>query len=319
MLKTFQIGDFTISEFIDVDAYCRNSGLLDFKMEELSDFSLESTQEESEITGKGGRVIGKKKKNKKVSGSGTSGLISPGLMRAQTGGEIKYGETKVKRAETKPVSGKKGTIVTDAVAVGTEGAEIGEIKLFGTGGVLVGVYQQGTTVTDETFIYEPETKTITLPDNDEVTAGLNAVYSYERVVTATVINNPSDKFSTVRELWVHCEATDKCDVTYAADICIPRADFKGDFTLDLGGDQATHNFSFDVLPDFCNKADSDNDFYRVFIYTDELLSGKDGDANGCGGVPGGITGEIGGGSSGGSGTHDDVFATDDEVKNVFGD
>lgn len=318
-MKTFQIGDFTISEFIDVDAYCRNSGLLDFTMEELSDFSLDSTQEESEITGKGGRVIGKKKKNKKVSGSGTSGLISPGLMRAQTGGDIKYGEVKVKRAETKPVSGRNGTIVTDAVAVGTEGAEIGEIKLFGTGGILVGVYQQGTTVTAETFTYDPETQTITLPDNEEVTAGLNAIYSYERKVTATVINNPSDKFSSVRELWVHCEATDKCDVTYAADICIPRADFKGDFTLDFGGDQTTHNFSFDALPDFCGKADSDNDFYRVFIYTDELLSGKDGDANGCGGVPGDITGEVGGGSSGGSGDHEDVFATEDEVKDVFSD
>lgn len=318
-MKTFQIGDFTISEFIDVDAYCRNSGLLDFKMEELSEFSLESTQEESEITGKGGRVIGKKKKNKKVSGSGTSGLISPGLMRAQTGGEIKYGETKVKRAETKSVSGSGATIVTDAVAVGTPGAEIGEIKLFGTGGVLKAVFKQGTVVSADEFSYDPATKTISLPSSTDIEAGMNAVYSYVRVVTATVINNPSDKFSTVRELWVHCEATDKCDVTYAADICIPRADFKGDFTLDLGGDQATHNFSFDVLPDFCNKADSDNDFYRVFIYTDELLSGRDGDANGCGGVPGGITGENGGSTSGGTNTHKDVFATEDEVKGVFSD
>lgn len=313
-MKTFQIGDFTISEFSEVDAYCRNSGLLDFKMEELSDFSLESTQEESEITGKGGRVIGKKKKNKKVAGSGTSGLISPGLMRAQTGGEIKYGETRVKRAELKTVSGKRGTIVTDAVAVGTEGAEIGEIKMYGIGGVLVGVYKQGTTVTAETFTYDPATKTITLPDNDEITSGLSALYSYDRVVTATVINNPSDKFSSVRELWVHCEATDKCDVTYAADIYIPRADFKGDFTLDLGGEQTTHNFSFDALPDFCAKGDNDNDFYRVIIYTDDLLSGKDGDANGCGGVPGSITGGIGGGSTGGAG---DNFATDDEVRDVF--
>ncbi len=301
-MKTFQVGDFNITEFVDVEAYFRNSGLLDYRLEDLTDFSLNATQEETNITGRGGRIIGKKKKNKAVSGSGTSGLISPGLLRTQTGGDIRYGETKVKRAETKIVSGKGSTIVTDAVAAGTAGAEIGEIKLFGAGGTLVGVYKQGTTATTDMFSYDPATKTITLPDSNDIEAGLSAVYAYERVVTATVINDPSDKFSQVRELWVHCFATDQCDNTYCADIYIPRADFKGDFDLDLGGDQTTHNFSFDALPDFCNKDGLDNDLFKVFIYTDENLTG---------GSSGGTA------TPGGSSAHEDVFATEEEVKDVF--
>lgn len=303
-----QIGDFTITEFVDVAAYFRNSGLLDYRLEDLQDFTLNSSQEESEITGKNGRPIGKKKKFKRASGSGTSGLISPGLMHTQTGGDIKYGKVKVKREESKPASGKGTTIVTDAVAVGTKGKEIGQIKLFGKGGMLVGVYEQGTTVSEDKFSYDPTTKTISLPNNNNITAGLRVVYAYDREVTATTINNPSDKFSKTRELWVHCYAKDHCDTIYRADLYIPRADFKGDFDTDLGGDQTTHNFSFDALPDFCN-LDGDNDLYKWFIYVDDEVPIESGE-------------DYAGGSAANSGigdNHNDVFATDDEVKNVFGD
>ena len=63
-MKEIRIGDFTITEFVDVETYFRNTGLLDYRLEDLQDFNLEATQEEANITGRGGRVIGKKKKNK---------------------------------------------------------------------------------------------------------------------------------------------------------------------------------------------------------------------------------------------------------------
>lgn len=267
-MKQIRIGDFTIAEFVDVETYFRNTGLLDYRLEDLQDFTLNATQEDSNITGRGGRVIGKKKKNKSASGSGTSGVISPGLFRTQTGGDIKYGETLVKRAETKVVSGKSTTVITDAVAVGTEGEEIGEIKLFVTGGRQVASFKQGVSATKDTFSYDPETKTITLPDSDDIEAGMSVVYAYKKKVNATVMNNPSNKFSEVREMWVHCFATDTCDNVYCADIYIPRADFKGDFSFGLGGDQVTHNFSFDALPDFCNLG-GDDDLFKIFVYTDD--------------------------------------------------
>lgn len=307
-----QIGDFTITEFVDVAVYCRNSGILDYLLEDLTDFSLNSTQEDADITGRNGRKIGKKKKAKSAEGSGTSGFVSPGLLHTQTGGEIKYGKFKVKREESKPISGKGTTIITDAKAIGAEGKEIGRIKVFGKGGMLVGVYEQGTVVSDENFSYDPTTKTISLPNNDDIEAGMKAVYGYEREITGTNINNPSDKFSKTRELWVHCYATDQCDTVYRADCHIPRADFKGDFDMDLGGDQVSHPFSFDCLPDFC-AGDGDNNLYEWFFYTDEEVP-IDSDADECGLSDGGSAG-----NPGGTGIHEDVFATKDEVKSVFGD
>lgn len=308
-----QVGDFTITEFVDIAAYMRGSGLLDYLLEDLTDFTLNSTQEESEITGRNGRPIGKKKKFKKVDGSGTSGLISPGLMHTQTGGEIKYGKVKVKREETKPVSGKGTTIVTDAVAVGTAGQEIGQIKLFDKGGILVGVYEQGTVVSDEKFSYDPATKTISLPDNDNIEAGMRVLYAYEREVTATTINNPADKFSKTRELWIHCYAKDHCDTIYRADCHIPRADFKGDFELDLGGDQTTHNFSFDALPDFCN-VDGENNSYEWYIYVDDEIPIDSDEGVYNSSMTGGGSSNIGGNTGGSGGGN---IATDDEVKDIF--
>lgn len=267
-MAKIRIGDFTITEFVDVELYYRETGLLDCRLEELQDFTLNATQEDSPITGRGGRVIGKKKKNKSASGSGTSGVISPGLMKAQTGGDIKYGKFKVKKAETKECSGKGTTIVTDFTAVGTEGKEIGEIKVFTNGGGLVGTYNQGVSATETTFSYDPSTKTITLPEANEIVSGLSIVYSYEREVDATAINNPANKFSETREMWIHCFAKNTCDTIYCADIYIPRADLKGDFDLDLGGDQVTHKFSFDALPDFCNRSE-DDDLFKIFVYTED--------------------------------------------------
>ncbi len=272
-MNAVRIGDFMISEFVDVEAYFRNTGLLDYRLEDLTDFSLDATQEKANITGRNGRIIGKKKKNKAVSGSGTSGVVSPGLFRTQTGGNITYGDALVKRVETKTCAGKGTTITTDSPAVGDAGNEIGIIQVFTDGGRRVAVFEQGTAASDDKFSYNPTTKTITLPNDDAIVSGMSIVYAYKRAVTATIMNDPADKFSEVRELWIHCFATDSCDNKYCADIYIPRADFKGDFTLDLGGDQTTHNFSFEALPDFC-KTDGDNDLFKVFVYTEDTLTGS---------------------------------------------
>lgn len=296
-MKTLQIGDFTYSEFTDVDVYHLGSGYLDFTLEELQNFDLNHTQEDSEIKGRGGRVIGKKKKSKALTGSGASGLISPGLLKVQTGGDIKYGNFKVKKAEAKIVNGN--TIVIDHEALGEPGAEIGEIQLFSAGGYLRATFEQGVEAEGDKFSYNPATKTITLPDSEDIKNGMKARYSYERAITGTRINDPSDKFSEAREMWIHCFATDQCDNKYYADIHIFRADFKGDFDFSFGDDQTSHNFSFDALPDFCNNGTLDNDLFETFVYTDDELEN--------GGGVGGLT------------THEDVFATEDEVKGVFSD
>lgn len=266
-----QINDFTITEYVDFEAYIRNTGELDFRLEELQNFTINATQEKNDLTGKNGRVIGSIKKNKKITGEGTHGTISAGLMKVQTGGDITTGAVNVRKSELKVVSGT--TVTTDAAAVGTAGSEIGVIKVLASNGVVTATYQQATTADATHFAYAPATKTITLPTEDStavIANGTKIVYAYERSVQGTKISNPSDKFSEVREIWIHCFGKDSCDNEYYAAIRIPRADFSGDFSLAVGGDQTVHNFSFDGMADTCNPTNSD--LFDLIIYTDDTTS-----------------------------------------------
>lgn len=262
-----QINDFTITEFIDFEAYLRGNGMLDFRLEDLQNFTLNATQDKTALTGKNGRTIGYKKQNKAITGEGTYGMISAGLMKTQTGGEITSGTYKVKKSELKVVSG--ATLTTDAKAVGTAGAEIAYLKVLADNGSVSATYEQATTADATHFSYDPETKTITLPtDTSAVIAdGTKVIYAYERDVDGTKVTNPSDTFSEVREVWIHCFGTDACDNEYFAAIYIPRADFSGEFSLELGGDQTVHNFSLDGMTDLCNPS-AGNNLFELIIYTD---------------------------------------------------
>ncbi len=264
-----KINDFTITEFIDLDAFSRTTGILEFNLEQLTDLTVTASQEVTEVNGKNGTIIQRKKRNKSVTGTGTHALISAPLMAAQTGGEVENGTFTVRKSETKVVSG--ATVVTDAVATGTAGAEIGAIKTLNSVGATDNTYTQGATADATHFAYDPETKTITLPV-DNATAviadGTTIVYAYDRTVSGTRVKNPADKFSKTMELWIHCFGTDACDNEYYADIHIPRADIDGNFDLALASDQTVQNFSFTSLPDLCNTA-AGSDLYELIIYTDE--------------------------------------------------
>lgn len=268
-MATVQINDFTITEFVNFEAYMRDTGMLDFRLEELQDFTVDATQDKTELKGKNGRVIGYKKQNKKLTGKGTYGMISAGLMKTQTGGDMVSGKHKVKKSELKVVSGT--TLITDAVATGTEGSEIGYIKELAANGAVTNVYEQSTVADETHFAYSATTKTITLPvkaSKGVIADGTKVVYAYEREVEATKITNPSDKFSEVREVWVHCFGTDACDNEYYIAIRIPRADFSGEFSINIGGDQTVQNFSFDAMADLCNPVGDGADLFDVIIYTD---------------------------------------------------
>lgn len=264
-----KIGDFTMNEYTDFEVYHRTGdGALDFKLSDLQNLTLNATQEKTELTGKNGRIIGYKKHNKALSGEGTSGIISAGLMAAQTGGETVQGKHIIKKSEIRTVAG--GSVITNATAIGTAGAEIGTIRVLNDIGAVEQTFKQATTVDSTHFSYDPASKKISLPVDSStpvIADGKTIEYAYNREVDGTKITDPSDKYSQVREIWIHGFGTDACDNEYYAAIYIPRADFSGEFSLELGGDQTVHNFSFDALADLCAKNGSSN-LFELVIYTD---------------------------------------------------
>lgn len=268
------INDYTITEFLDFEAYFRNTGMLDFKLEELQDFNLDANQDKEALTGKNGRVIGYKKKNKKISGNGTYGMVSAGLMKVQTGGEITSGYYEIKKSELAVVKG--ATITTEATAIGTVGKEVGYIKQLSVNGAVIATYEQAATADSTHFAYDPDTKKITLPvdgGNGVIPDGSKVIFAYTRKVSGTKVTDPSDKYSETREVWIHCFGKDACDNEFFIAIYIPRADFNGDFSLGLGGDQVVHNFSFDGMPDICAATSGiGSNLFELIVYTDETTN-----------------------------------------------
>lgn len=246
------IDKFTITSYDQLTGFDKNAGSLEMIMDELDDFKLSQEEEKTEITGKNGRVIGSLKKNKKVTGSGTNGMLSGGALIAMLGADIEDGIHQIKYTDTITVNGNKG--VTTEVAVGTVGDEIGTIYVrdknnaYISGGKKL-TQTSGIPATGE-FSYDPSTKEITFFDGD-IADGVEVIAFYTAEVEGKKISNDAEKYSKVLQVFIDVTCQDGCDNIFHGQFIINRADFSGTFDLIGGSDPATQSFEFTSLPNLC--------------------------------------------------------------------
>ena len=246
------IDKFTITSYDQITCFDRINGSLEMILDELTDFTLSQEEEKSDITGKGGRTIGSLKKNKKVTGKGTNGMLSGGALAAMLGSDIEDGEYTIRYTDTIIVSSNEGT--TTETAVGTVGNEIGTIyvrdenKAYISGGKKL-TQTSGVPKTGE-FSYEPSTKKITF-FADDVASGTEVIAFYDAKVTGKKITNDADNYSKTLSAFIDVVCTDSCDNLFHGQFIIPRADFNGTFDLQGGSDPSTQGFEFTSLPDLC--------------------------------------------------------------------
>lgn len=247
------IDKFTITSYDAITGFDRTNGGLVLVMDEISDFTLNQTQETQDITGKGGRVISRMKKNKAVEGSGTNGFLSGGALATMLGTEIETGDNFVIRCtDTIVVNTNKGA--TSKKAIGTAGNEIGTIYVRDENNAYISggkkLTQTSTTPATGQFSYDPTTNEITFFEGD-IADGVEVIAFYDAEVKGAKITNDANKYSAVLDLYIDCTCTDACDNIFAATIHCPRADFSGEFEIAGGSDPATQAFSFTSLPDLC--------------------------------------------------------------------
>ena len=66
-----------------------------------------------------------------------------------------------------------------------------------------------------------------------------------------VLENQSDTYSGKCALYVDVFAEDKCAKTYRVQIYIPKADFNGEFSFEMGENQTVHSFEAEALSGAC--------------------------------------------------------------------
>lgn len=246
------IDKFTITSYDQIIGFDRTNGSLDMILDELNDFSLAQEEEKTDITGKGGRTIGSLKKNKKVTGSGTNGMLSGGALATMIGSDIEDGEYVIRYTDAITVSANVGT--TTETAVGTVGNEIGTIYIRDANNAYISGGKKLTQTSAEPatgeFSYDPTTKEITFFAGD-VTDGTEVIAFYDTKVTGKKISNDADKYSKTLQVFIDVTCEDGCDNLFHGQFIIDRADFTGTFDIQGGSDPATQGFEFTSLPDLC--------------------------------------------------------------------
>lgn len=242
------VSKLVISEIAQITAF-NNAGELEFILDEVQEGSISNSQEKTDITGRNGRKIASLKKNKAVTVSATNGLLSGGLLAAQTGTEIEQGEFNVRITDVVTVTSNKATISKEAV--GTIGNEIGVVYIKNANGSLGDKFEQNSEVGDKKFKYNTETKEIEFAEGT-ITDGTEIVAFYDVKTTSAKIANDSEKYSKVLKLYVDVSLIDSCDVEYFGQLIIQRADVSGEFEMPLGGDNFAHSFEAESLAGGCS-------------------------------------------------------------------
>lgn len=228
-----------------------NADELEFVMDELQDTTISNSQENNDITGKNGAVIGTLKRNKAVTVSGNNGLIVAGAIAAQTGSNVETGKFVVRATDILTVADNSVTLSN--TPVGAEGAEIITLRKKGNNGLLGESFEQDATASATgKFAYADETITFfegDLEDGDVVVAFYNM-----EVDNATRVTNDADTYSKTLKAYLDCTVQDRCDKLLHGQFIFPRADFTGNFDMSLGGTDSVQSFEFRTLKNLCSNA-----------------------------------------------------------------
>lgn len=252
------IADITITSLETITAFNITTGAFKFVLDELQNASIAQSQEITDITGKQGRKLASLKKNKQVTVSGTNGIVSSGLLELQTGSEFENKATEVLWTDYLTVNDDHEA-TTSWKAIGTSGAEIDALYVKNNDGTLGTKLEQDSSVAAGKFTYTPASKKITL--NTDIAAGSELVVFYKRKITADVLSDESDKYSDKCALYIDAIGEDRCANVYRIQFYIPKADFSGDFTFEMGDNQTVHSFEATALGGACGAASS------FFTYT----------------------------------------------------
>ena len=240
--------DLLITSLDTINAFDITTGNHLFELDELQSASLAQGEEKIDITGKQGRKLSSLKRNKTFTISGQNGLLSGNLMQLQVGDEVSTTQTEILWTDYLTVNNSH-TATTKYKAIGTAGAEIVALYVLASDSSIKTALAQDSAAAAGKFAYAPNTKTLTF--HTDIAEGTEIAVAYKRKITADVLTNMSDKYSKKAELYVDCTGEDKCANIYHVQFHIPKADFSGEFTIDLGDDQVVHNFEAEGLSGAC--------------------------------------------------------------------
>ncbi len=254
-----KIENITITSLETITAFSKSGNYL-FTLDELQNTSIQNTAEKVPVAGKQGRLINNLKRNKAVAITGTNGLLSLGLMAADSGAEVMTKDVDILWYETLTVTGGKAK--TAFKAVGTAGAEIDSLFVKDPiTGVRIRMLEQDAAAAAGKFAYDPATKELTF--HTDIADGTHIVVYYNRKINGQVISNNAKNYSEKCTLYIDAFGEDHCNTTYRVQIIVHTCDFNGNFNIDMGDNPSTHSFEAQALASGCT---SDGSFWDFIVF-----------------------------------------------------
>lgn len=253
------VNELTITSLETITGFSKSGDFL-FKLDELQNAAINNTQEKVDVTGKQGRKLNSLKRNKAVTVTGTNGLISTGLLAADSGADVVEGNGTIMYDEILTVDTAKAK--TTFKAVGTTGAEICSLNILTENGLMGEKLEQAAAASTGKYAYAPNTREITF--SSDVADGTRVVVYYKRTIKDTTkVSNNSNNYSAKCELYIDGIAEDKCNTVYRVQFIIFTADFSGNFNIEMGDNQTVHAFEAEALASGCT---SDGRFWDMIIF-----------------------------------------------------
>ena len=237
-----------------------------FTLDELQSATVSQSEDTTEITGRQGRRLSTLKTNKSIEVTGTNGLISGGLMELQTGSEFVHNdEALVLKGERLTV--ESNTATTSDTAVGTAGNEIYKVYVVEDQG-FGDTYTQDSATGSKKFTYDTQTKAITFSSTDGAALeGKTILVYYKAEVSGDELKNDAGTYAKKAALYIDATGEDTCANEYHIQFYIPKADFDGTFDIQMGDDQAVHEFTASSLAGACG-ADGESYLFTYTVFQD---------------------------------------------------
>lgn len=254
-----KVEQLTITSLETITAFNKAGDYL-FTLDELQNCTIANTQDKVDVTGKQGRIINTLKRNKAVTISGTNGLISLGLLAADTGATVDTKDAGILWFETLTVNNGKAT--TTYMPVGMTGAEIDALYTKDpTTNVRLNKLEQAATVASGKFAFDPASKELAF--DTDIVDGTNIIVYYNRKINAQTVSNNSKNVTQKCTLYIDAFGEDQCNTTYRVQFIVHTVDFSGNFNIEMGDNPAVHAFEAQALASGCT---SDGSFWDMIVF-----------------------------------------------------
>ena len=257
-----------ITELTQIAGYELNSEKLKYKFEEPQKCSIENDEQVTDLTGKGGRLIGTLKTGKSAKITGTNGIVSFAAMGSQLGSEYRIGNNVDDEVNT--------IVVTELLKVkeGIEPADEGKkfVTLshapFGLVGSVAVTYDNNSFDALEASEYTHTAGAIEIEfTSEKIKAEKPGEYykvtvSYLREVDSGVMVNDSAKYSGTDRWVIDALGQDPCGNEYWVQIDVPKVSVSGTFSLEMGDAQTVQNFEGRALTSGCG---ANSELYTIKV------------------------------------------------------